>query len=119
MFNILKAKLNSFKEFIKKSNKFIIGYFSIFPKIKKDNFYIVNLKKIKNMPQLDLFCFFVQIFWIIITFIPFYLMVKKFLLPQIAFTKKMRKKLFSYSDFLANKKESTKSLYSTIFKNID
>lgn len=68
------------------------------------------------MPQFDKITFFNQIFWLTLSFLSFYFIVLKGLLPVLASSLKTRKKLVNYVFSASNSSEtsSKKSYYKNL-----
>lgn len=69
------------------------------------------------MPQFDKITFFNQIFWFLITFLGFYFIVLKFLLPVLAASLKTRKKIINYIT-LASALSADTSSKKSYFKKV-
>nr|AML60764.1 ATP synthase F0 subunit 8 [Monodopsis sp. MarTras21] len=70
------------------------------------------------MPQFDKITFFNQIFWFLLTFLGFYFIVLKTLLPVLAASLKTRKKIINYITLAGSSlgESSSKKIY---FKNLE
>ena len=69
------------------------------------------------MPQFDKITFFNQIFWFLVTFLGFYFVVLKSLLPVLAASLKTRKKIINYIT-LAGSSSVEASAKKPYFKNL-
>lgn len=70
------------------------------------------------MPQFDLFSFFVQIYYVTLSFLIFYLCAEFYLLVKVSQTLKARKKSIELATKLlaAKNKRSEKELYNLVIK---
>ena len=68
------------------------------------------------MPQFDKITFFNQIFWLTISFLSFYFIILKGLLPVLAVSLKTRKKLINHVFSASTSSEATSK--KSYFKNL-
>lgn len=64
------------------------------------------------MPQLEVSTFITQIFWLITTFLCFWLVMAKFIIPQIAETVEARKR--KYDEFILKAEEVNKKAFASL-----
>lgn len=64
------------------------------------------------MPQLEVSTYLTQIFWLVVTFMTFWFIMAKYIIPQIAQTVEARKR--KYNDFIKKAEEVNKKALASI-----